>query len=62
MGTSGFGVVGGTAGLLGGLFSPQVSAVPSAVMGAGTMSVSGQFKLQGTDLIAVINRSERQLR
>jgi hypothetical protein len=62
MGTSGFGVVGGSTGLLGGLFSPSVSAVPTGVMGAGTMSVSGSFKVQGTDLIAVINRSERQLR
>jgi hypothetical protein len=62
MGTSGFGVVDGSTGLLGGLFKPQVSAVPTGVMGAGTMSVSGTFKVQGTDLIAVINRSERQLR
>jgi hypothetical protein len=62
VGTSGFGVTGGSTGLLGGLFSPQVSSVPTAVMGAGTMSVTGQFKVQGTDLIAVINRSERQLR
>jgi hypothetical protein len=62
MGTSGFGVTGGSTGLLGGLFSPSVSAVPTGVMGAGTMSVSGSFKVQGTDLIAVINRSERQLR
>jgi hypothetical protein len=62
MGTSGFGVKGGSTGLLGGLFSPSVSAVPTGVMGAGTMSVSGSFKVQGTDLIAVINRSERQLR
>jgi hypothetical protein len=62
MGTSGFGVKGGSTGLLGGLFSPSISAVPTGVMGAGTMSVSGSFKVQGTDLIAVINRSERQLR
>jgi hypothetical protein len=62
MGTSGFGVVGGTAGLLGGLFSPQVSAVPSAVMGAGTVQMSGSFKLQGTDLIMSVNRSQRQFR
>jgi hypothetical protein len=62
MGTSGFGVADGSTGLLGGLFKPQVSAVPTGVMGAGTMSVSGSFKVQGTDLIAVINRSERQLR
>jgi hypothetical protein len=62
MGTSGFGVAGGTLGLLGGLFKPQVSSIPTGVMGAGTMSVSGTFKVQGTDLIAVINRSERQLR
>jgi len=62
MGTSGFGVVGGSTGLLGGLFSPSVSAVPTGVMGAGTTSVTGTFKVQGTDLIAVINRSERQLR
>jgi dimeric dUTPase (all-alpha-NTP-PPase superfamily)/multisubunit Na+/H+ antiporter MnhG subunit len=62
MGTSGFGVVGGSKGLLGGLFSTSVSTVPTAVMGAGTTSVTGTFKVQGTDLIAVINRSERQLR
>jgi hypothetical protein len=62
MGTSGFGVAGGTLGLLGGLFNPQVSAVPSAVMGAGTMQMSGSFKLQGTDLIMSVNRSQRQFR
>jgi hypothetical protein len=62
MGTSGFGVAGGTLGLLGGLFKPQVSAVPSAVMGAGTMQMSGSFKLQGTDLIMSVNRSQRQFR
>jgi hypothetical protein len=62
VGTSGFGVKGGSTGLLSGLFKPQVAAVPTGVMGAGTMSVSGSFKVQGTDLIAVINRSERQLR
>jgi hypothetical protein len=62
MGTSGFGVAGGSTGLLGGLFKPQVSAVPSAVMGAGTMQMSGSFKLQGTDLIMSVNRSQRQFR
>jgi hypothetical protein len=62
MGTSGFGVTGGTGGLLGGLFKPSVAPVPMSVMGAGTTSVTGTFKVQGTDLIAVINRSERQLR
>jgi hypothetical protein len=62
MGTSGFGITGGTTGLLGGLFKPSISAVPTSVMGAGTTSVTGTFKIQGTDLIAVINRSERQLR
>jgi peptidoglycan hydrolase CwlO-like protein len=62
MGSSGFGVSGGFGGLLGGLFKPQVASVPTQVMGAGMMSVSGSFKVQGTDLIAVINRSERQLR
>jgi hypothetical protein len=62
MGTSGFGVTGGSTGLLGGLFKPQVASVPTQVVGAGMMSVSGSFKVQGTDLIAVINRSERQLR
>jgi hypothetical protein len=62
MGSSGFGVSGGFGGLFGGLFKPQVASVPTQVMGAGMMSVSGSFKVQGTDLIAVINRSERQLR
>jgi hypothetical protein len=62
MGSSGFGVSGGFGGLFGGLFKPQVAGVPTQVMGAGMMSVSGSFKVQGTDLIAVINRSERQLR
>ena len=62
MGSGGFGVTGGFGGLLGGLFSPQIASVPTQVMGAGVMSIDGQFKVQGTDLIAVINRSERQLR
>jgi hypothetical protein len=62
VGTSGFGVTGGTGGLLSGLFKPSVAPVPMSVMGAGTTSVTGTFKVQGTDLIAVINRSERQLR
>jgi hypothetical protein len=62
MGTSGFGVTGGSTGLLGGLFKPQVASVPTQVMGAGMMSVSGSFKLQGTDLIMSVNRSQRQFR
>jgi hypothetical protein len=54
---------GGLFGFIKGKFAtPSISAVPTQVMGAGMMSVSGSFKVQGTDLIAVINRSERQLR
>lgn len=54
---------GGAFGFIKGLFGGSpISAVPTQVMGAGMVSVSGQFKVQGTDLIAVINRSERQLR
>jgi hypothetical protein len=62
MGTSGFGVAGGTVGLIGSLFKPQVASVPTQVMGAGTMQMSGSFKLQGTDLIMSANRSQRQFR
>jgi hypothetical protein len=53
---------GGAFGFIKNIFKPQVASVPTQVMGAGMMSVSGSFKVQGTDLIAVINRSERQLR
>jgi hypothetical protein len=75
MGTSGFGVAGGTTGLFGKLFGavspvpvpvasvmPSISSIPTAVMGAGTSQMSGSFKLQGTDLIMSVNRSQRQFR
>jgi hypothetical protein len=75
MGTAGFGVAGGTTGLFGKLFGavspvpvpvasvmPSISSIPTAVMGAGTMQMSGSFKLQGTDLIMSVNRSQRQFR
>ena len=59
-GTSGFGVAGGTKGLIGGLFG-QVAQAPATITGQA-LSIDGAFKIQGTDLVAVINRSERQFR
>jgi hypothetical protein len=59
LGTVGFGVKGGTTGILGGLFGAG-AGVP-AVAGSA-LSIDGAFTLQGTDLVLAINRSERSFR
>jgi hypothetical protein len=59
LGTAGFGVNGGTTGIIGGLFGAG-AGVP-AVAGSA-LSLDGAFTLQGTDLVLAINRSERSFR
>lgn len=56
LGTAGFGVKGGTSGIIGGLFGAG-AGVP-AVTGSA-LSLDGAFTLQGTDLVLAINRSQR---
>jgi hypothetical protein len=64
LGSVGFGVKGGSTGLIGGLFSGSASM---AGMGAVTpasasLTLDGQFQIRGTDLVYVMNRAERSFR
>lgn len=58
LGSAGFGVAGGTTGIIGSLFG-GASASPVA---GSALSMDGAFRLQGTDLVLAINRSERTFR
>jgi hypothetical protein len=58
LGTAGFGVAGGTRGIIGSLFG-GASAAPVA---GSALTLDGAFTLQGTDLVLAINRSERTFR
>jgi hypothetical protein len=58
LGTAGFGIAGGTTGIIGSLFG---GAAASPIAGSA-LSMDGAFKLQGTDLVLAINRSERTFR
>lgn len=58
LGTAGFGVTGGTTGIIGSLFG-GASAAPVA---GSALTLDGAFTLQGTDLVLAINRSERSFR
>jgi predicted nucleic acid-binding Zn-ribbon protein len=58
LGTTGFGVAGGTTGIIGSIFA---GAAASPIAGSA-LSMDGAFKLQGTDLVLAINRSERTFR
>lgn len=57
-GTSAFGVVGGSRGLFGGI----IDNVFGSASPVGAVEVTGQFTLQGTDLVATIERSQRLFR
>jgi uncharacterized protein Yka (UPF0111/DUF47 family) len=65
-GTSAFGVTGAgaTFGLIGNLFgaSQSVGGLGSVAPGSASLNMGGSFKLQGTDLVLALNRSERQFR
>jgi hypothetical protein len=58
LGSAGFGITGGTTGLIGSLFG-GASASPVA---GSALAIDGAFTLQGTDLVLAINRSERTFR
>jgi len=65
-GTSAFGVTGAgaTFGLIGNLFgaSQSMAGVGALAPASASLNMGGSFKLQGTDLVLAINRSERQFR
>jgi hypothetical protein len=63
-GAAGFGVKGGSTGLVGKLFGASVMGgdMGTVTPASASLTLDGQFQIRGTDLVYVMNRAERSLR
>jgi TP901 family phage tail tape measure protein len=63
-GAAGFGIKGGSTGLIGKFFAASVMGgdIGTVTPASASLTLDGQFQIRGTDLVYVMNRAERSLR